>query len=327
MHKRERLERAIAGEPTDRPPVAVWRHFPGDDQRAADLARSTIEFQRAYDWDFIRLTPSNAFTVADYGVQDAWEGSLDGKRTITKTIIERSLDWTALRALDPVRGALGKQSDALSLVCDAFAEDTPILQTLYSPLSQARDLAGSAVLIRHLRTQPDRLHTGLNMLLENTLRYIDSLRRLPIAGICYVIDCASFAFLSEDEYRTFGLYYDRRVLDSLPSKWWLNIIHLEASLPMFRCAAELHAQVINWSDRDFEPSLSDAKLIFSGALCGGISSNQHLHYGTPNVVKEVARDAIQQMGNRRLILAAGGLIPVTTPLSNLRALREAVEGA
>jgi uroporphyrinogen decarboxylase len=327
MHKRERLERAIAGEPTDRPPVAVWRHFPGDDQRAADLARATVEFQRAYDWDFIRLTPSNAFSVTDYGVQDAWEGSLDGKRSITKTIIERSLDWTALRALDPMRGALGKQTDALSLVCDALAEEAPILQTLYSPLSQARDLAGNDELVRHLRTQPDRLHTGLNMLLENTLRYIDSLRRLPIAGICYVIDCASFTFLSEDEYRTFGLYYDRRVLESLPSKWWLNIIHLESSLPMFRCAAELHAQVINWRDRDSEPSLSDAKLIFNGALCGGISSDQHLHFGTPNMVREVARDAIQQMGSRRLILAAGGLTPVTTPLSNLRALRESVEGA
>lgn len=327
MHKRERLERAIAGEPTDRPPVAVWRHFPGDDQRAADLARATVEFQRAYDWDFIRLTPSNAFSVTDYGVQDVWEGSLDGKRTITKTIIERSLDWTTLRALDPVRGALGKQTDALSLVCDALAEEAPILQTLYSPLSQARDLAGNDELVRHLRTQPDRLHTGLNMLLENTLRYIDSLRRLPIAGICYVIDCASFTFLSEDEYRTFGLYYDRRVLESLSSKWWLNIIHLDSSLPMFRCASELPAQVINWKDRDSEPSLSDAKLIFSGALCGGISSDQHLHFGTPNMVREVARDAIQQMGSRRLILAAGGLTPVTTPLSNLRALRESVEGA
>jgi uroporphyrinogen decarboxylase len=327
MHKRERLERAIAGEPTDRTPVAVWRHFPGDDQRAADLARSTIEFQRTYDWDFIRLTPSNAFTVTDYGVQDAWEGSLDGKRTITKTIIERSLDWTSLRALDPVRGALGKQAEALSLVCDAFADEVPILQTLSSPLSQARDLAGNAELIRHLRTQPDRLHTGLNMLLENTLRYIDTLRRLPIAGICYVIDCASFSFLSEEEYRAFGLYYDRRVLESLPSKWWLNIVHLDASLPMFRCASELPVQVINWSDRDSEPTLSDAKLIFSGALCGGISPNQHLHFGTPAMIRESARDAVQQMGSRRLILAAGGLTPVTAPLSNLRALRDAAESA
>jgi hypothetical protein len=49
MDKRERLEKTIAGEATDRAPVALWRHWPGDDQRAADLARSVVEFQQTYD--------------------------------------------------------------------------------------------------------------------------------------------------------------------------------------------------------------------------------------------------------------------------------------
>ena len=31
MSKRDRLAAAIAGENVDRPPVALWRHFPGDD--------------------------------------------------------------------------------------------------------------------------------------------------------------------------------------------------------------------------------------------------------------------------------------------------------
>ena len=36
--KRRRLEAAIAGETVDRLPVALWRHWPGDDQDAAALA-------------------------------------------------------------------------------------------------------------------------------------------------------------------------------------------------------------------------------------------------------------------------------------------------
>ena len=40
MNKRERLEATVAGEPVDRVAVALWRHWPGDDQRAEDLARS-----------------------------------------------------------------------------------------------------------------------------------------------------------------------------------------------------------------------------------------------------------------------------------------------
>ena len=38
MTRRERLLATFAGEPVDRPAVALWRHFPGDDQRPADLA-------------------------------------------------------------------------------------------------------------------------------------------------------------------------------------------------------------------------------------------------------------------------------------------------
>src|SRR5690606_39982591 len=59
MNRRERLEKTIAGEETDRTPVGLWRHFPGDDQRVADFARSVVEFQRTYDWDFVKVTPAD----------------------------------------------------------------------------------------------------------------------------------------------------------------------------------------------------------------------------------------------------------------------------
>jgi uroporphyrinogen decarboxylase len=45
MSKRERLKATIQGEATDRMPVALWRHFPGDDQDPVSLAASTVAFQ------------------------------------------------------------------------------------------------------------------------------------------------------------------------------------------------------------------------------------------------------------------------------------------
>src|SRR6185369_6682162 len=108
MNKQERLIKTLAGEPTDRVPVSLWRHFPGDDQRAADFARSVIEFQKTYDWDFVKVTPSSNATVMDYGLQDEWRGSIEGTREVTKRVIKKSLDWTELRSLDPARGELAK---------------------------------------------------------------------------------------------------------------------------------------------------------------------------------------------------------------------------
>ena len=325
MEKRERLEKTIAGEATDRVPVALWRHWPGDDQRAADLARSTVDFQKTYDWDFVKVTPASSFCLTDYGVQDQWEGSLEGTRTYTKRVIERTLDWTTIRTLDPTRGGLGRQQECLRLICDELGDEIPVMQTIFSPLAQAKNLAGGETLIRHMRTQPDRVHSGLSILTDSTLRFIESLKRLPIAGIFYAIQHASYVTLSEDEYKTFGLPYDRKILEALPSKWWLNMVHLHGDLPMFKFAHELKAQIINWHDQKSEPTLSQGKTLFDGAVCGGLAQWEHVHQGTPTTVREAARAAIHDTNGRRLILSTGCVTPITAPLSNIRAVRESVE--
>jgi uroporphyrinogen decarboxylase len=327
MDKRERLTRTIAGEPTDRPPVALWRHWPGDDQRAADLARSTVDFQKAFDWDFVKVTPASSFCITDYGVQDVWEGSLEGTRTYTRRVVYRSLDWTELRPLDPARGALGRQLECLNLIGAALRDDAvPIMQTLFNPLAQAKNIAGKDLLLRHMRTNPDRLHTALNVLTETTLRFIEALKRIPaLSGIFYAIQHASYDLLSEDEYRTFGLPYDRRILEALPDKWWFNMIHLHGEAPMFKLCSDLPVQAINWHDQETEPDLVQGKSQFDYAVCGGLARWQHVHNGTPAAVREQARSAIAATNARRFILSTGCVIMVTSPLSNIRAVREAVE--
>lgn len=326
MNKRERLTKTIAGEPTDRVPVALWRHWPGDDQRTADLARSVIEFQKAYDWDIVKVTPASSYMIADYGVQDVWEGNLEGTRTYIKRAVIRSLDWTEIRPLDPSRGSLGKQVECLNLIGDALKDDdAPILATIFSPLAQAKNIAGKELLIRHLRTHPDRVHTGLNALTETTLRYLDILKRTPVSGIFYAIQHASYDVMSEDEYRTFGLPYDRKILEALPNKWWMNMLHLHGDSPMFRLCSQLPVQAVNWHDQETEPDLAAGKSLFNGVVCGGLSRWQHVHHGTPGSVREQARTAINQTNARRFILSTGCVTMITSPLSNIRAVREAVE--
>ena len=324
MNRRERLERTFAGEETDRTPVALWRHFPGDDQRAADLARSTVEFQMTFDWDFVKLTPASAYSVIDYGVQDQWEGNTEGTRVYTKRAVSRSLDWTSLRTLDPQRGELAKALDALRLVCEALNGEVPVLMTVFSPLAQAKHVAGNEAMLRDMRVHPDRLKSGLSVLTETTLRFIDAMRRLPVAGIFYAVQHASYGLMSEAEYREFGLPYDQRILDTLPDRFWFNMVHLHGNDPMFRLARELKVQAVNCHDRGTEPTLTQARLLFDGALCGGLATDEHVHLGTPSAIRDAARDAMGQMNGRRLILSTGCVAPVTTPLSNLRAARDVV---
>lgn len=325
LSKRERLERAIAGSEVDRVPVALWRHWPGDDQRPGDLAQATVDFQRRWDFDFVKVTPASSFCLIDYGVQDRWVGHLEGTREYTRRAVERSLDWTELRVLDPERGALGRQLEALRLLKEAFGTEVPFIQTIFSPLAQAKNIAGPERLIEHMRTAPDRVKTGLNTLTESALRFIDVLQRSGIAGIFYAIQHASYAVISQAEYLEFGYPYDRQILEALPQSWWLNMVHLHGAAPMFDVVAQLPVQAINWHDRETGLDLAEGKLKFGGAVCGGLGRWNPMHNGTPVEVRAQARQAIEQTNGRRFILSTGCVIMTTTPTSNIRAAREVVD--
>lgn len=323
MNKRERLEKTLLGEVTDRVPVVTWRHFPGDDQRAADLAKATLDFQARYDWDFIKVTPASTYSVMDYGIKDEWQGSLTGDRICTSRAVHKSLQWTELRPLNPLRGELGKHLEALRLI-EQGASDTPIVVTIYSPLSQAQMLSGSDLFIRNMRNHEDRLRTGLNIITESILRFFDSLKNINIAGIFYVVNHASYSVLSETEYASFGTPHDQKILSALPQKWWLNILSLQCNAPMFNLVQNYPVQAIHWNASETRPTLVRGKGQIKRAVCGGLSANEHLHLATPATVRSIAREAIQSVDARRLILAGGDTLAVTTPLSNLQAMREVV---
>ncbi len=325
MNKRERLEKTILGEETDRVPVALWRHWPGDDQRAADLAEATVMFQRQWDFDFVKVTPTSSFCITDYGVQDRWAGHLEGTREYTRRAVERSLDWTELRVLDPSKGVLSRQIEVLRLLKDAFGTETPFIQTIFSPLAQAKNIAGGEALIEHMRTAPDRVRTGLNTITDSTLRFIDAIRKSGVSGIFYAVQHASYSMMTEAEYQEFGRPYDLRILEAIPDTWWLNMMHLHGKLPMFDLVADYPVQVINWHDRETAPDLNEGKLKFKGAVSGGIGRWDPMHSGTPVEVRTQARHAIEQTNRRRFILSTGCVIMTTTPQSNIRAAREVVE--
>ena len=325
MNKRERLARTIAGEPTDRTPIAFWRHWPGDDQRAADFARALLDFQRSHDLDFLRVMPAQTWAVSDHGLQDEWRGALDGTRHITRHVVQRSLDWSSLRPLMPLRGVVGRQLQTLRLVTAGLDADTPVIMSLPSPLTPGRTAGRTHPFAQAHAHAAGAPAEGLGLLTTSTLRIIDELRQLPLAGICYELSLASHDIISREEYQVFGWNYDKEILGNLPGAWWFNLASLPENTPIFSLAGELRLSAVNWEDQQGEPDLVSGRSQLFGAACCGLSAREQLHDGTPATILNRARTALQLCGGRRFILAPGSPLLVTTPLSNLRAMRQAVE--
>ena len=321
MNKRERLEAAIAGQGVDRVPVALWRHFPGDDQDPSDLAAATVAFQRRWDFDFVKVTPASSFQIKDWGVQDEWRGNIEGTRQYTLYPIQHAGDWRNLKVLQARSGALGAQLKCLKLIVDALP-DVPVIQTVFSPLAQMKNLAGERLLI-DLRQHPAEFKAALDVIAQSTLAFVREIAATGAAGIFYAVQHATSNLLSEAEFAEFGREYDLRILEATKGSW-LNVMHIHGDNIYFDAVADYPLQIWNWHDRETGPSLQDGLARIKGAACGGIARDSVMLCGTPSEVHRQVADAIAQTHGRRFIVGTGCVTMIPTPEANIRV---AIEGA
>lgn len=323
MSKRERLEAAFAGAPVDRPPVALWRHWPVDDQSGQELARASLVFQHTFDFDFIKVTPSSNYSVDGYGSLSTWEGNQEGTRAKGPAVITTPDGWLKLKPLEPGQGLLAQVLQANHIIGQAVKEETPFIQTIFNPLSQAKNLAGDR-LLSDLRLYPEAVKTGLATLTESILRFIDALKATGCAGIFLAVQHASYNLLTEAEYREFGVPFDRQILEATTGMWF-NLIHLHGTNVMFDLIGSYPGQAINWHDVETPPSLAEAASRTNMALCGGLRQWETMVRGTPDTVAAEAKIALEATAGRRFILGTGCVTPITAPTGNILAARKAVE--
>ncbi len=320
---RERIQACLNNQILDRPPIALWRHFPVDDQDPKLLAEATLNFQRTYDFDLVKVTPASSFCAKDWGVEDEWMGDTEGTRRYTKRIIHDPHDWEKLPTLDPTASHLAGQLDCLRFIRTELGPDTPLLQTIFSPLAQAKNLADNDTLITHLRLYPEAVRKGLATIAETTRRFVEACLDTGIDGIFYAIQHAQASLLTLEEYQTFGLPYDQKVVEPA-QELSCNLLHLHGHDVYFSLLDSLKFQIVNWHDRETFPSLSKAQELFTGVTCGGMRQDTLVYRDQAEVQKEAA-NAIQQTNGKQFILGTGCVVPIIASHGNITAARKSVE--
>jgi uroporphyrinogen decarboxylase len=294
-----------------------------DDQSPELLAEAHLHYQQEYDFDLVKVTPASSFCLKDWGVDDEWVGHTEGTRRYTQRVIREPRDWESLPVLDPTAPHLAGQLECLRLIRAKLSSDTPLLQTIFSPLAQAKNLAGNDLLLEHLRHHPGSVMKGLKAIAESTRRFIDAARATGIDGIFYAVQHAQRQYLSFEEYKVFGLIFDRETIEPAQDLW-CNMLHLHGQEVHFRLAGELEFQIVNWHDRETYPSLTEAQSLFKGVMCGGMRQDTLVYRERTEVQKEAA-DAIRQTAGKRFLLGTGCVVPVIASHGNILAARKSVE--
>jgi uroporphyrinogen decarboxylase len=164
---------------------------------------------------------------------------------------------------------------------------------------------------------------GLKTIAETTRSFIDAARATGIDGVFYAVQHAQKQILPYEEYKVFGLPFDRDCVEPA-QRLWCNMLHLHGQNVHFELATDLPFQIVNWHDRESAPSLAEAQDIFPGMVCGGMRQDT-LVYQDPAEVRNEAADALRQTGGKRFLLGTGCVVPIIASHGNLMAARKSVE--
>jgi len=321
-----RINAAIDGGKADRVPVALWRHFPVDDQDPGILAARTLEWQKKWDFDLVKFMPSGTYSVEDWGAKSVFEGAANGARAISDPGVRRAGDWRALPRLDPRKGVLGAQNDALARAAKELRGSVPILQTVFSPLTTARKLAGEA-LLGHLRSDPGMLEAGLRTITDTTIDFALAALERGAHGLFFATQLATTDVLTVREYERFGKTFDLEIFSAVRGKAKMNMLHLHGENVMFDLLAAYPVEMINWHDRLTAPSLKNALNKFKGAVVGGVEERELLVSGGEQALRAQVRDAIGQTGGRRLVVGPGCVAAIAAPEQNIRSIIDEARSA
>lgn len=292
MSKRERVWAAVNGQEVDRPPFLFWHHFrPHNLPRS--LAQSTLDFFGRFDLDIYKVMPDMPYPFPANSIRD-------------------HDDWDLLAPLDARVGNLGRMLETTALVRAGTGAETPIVVTVYSPITEARRFAGGPdSLRRQMQENPAALHRALGVLADTLARYCAGLLAAGADGVYYAVQGIAGGWLSEAEFREFARPYDLHVLDAC-SAGWLNVVHLHGDRDlMWQLAVGYPGAVLCWEDRLTDVPLAEIRAsVPDKAVMGGIDERGAITRADADALEREMRDALAQTdGGRHFILAPGCSVP------------------
>lgn len=326
MTSRERIYRTIKGEPTDRIPVALWRHFPDSDQTSQGLASSTIDFQKKFDFDLVKIMPASGFMAEAFGGKfvPLKTGLSKGIRECIDFPVKDHTGWKKLKPIDIEHKILARELEALKLIKKGIGNDVPIIQTIPNPLTLAKTLRGEAF-FDDLRNHSANLKPALTAITKTLLKFSLESLKAGADGIFFFTQTASFDFLTEKEYKKFGVKYDMKILNTLKERNALLVLHIHGLNIMFNLLKNYPVQIINWHDQLTAPTIAEARNISDKTFLGGVEENEMLLKENPETIKNRVKSIAGKNAGARLIFGPGCVLPIKTPEINIVAAKKALE--
>lgn len=336
MNREERVRAVVEGNTPDRIPVSVWYHFSKYDQDPVSLAEVEADFVEHYDYDFIKMMPFGNYGIQDFGAKLNIYCQTGKPVTLAAPGIQSIEDYKNLKPISGLQGTYGKQVEFARLLKQKVSPHTPIIQTIFSPLTILHKLTGGKVL-DDIKEHPEEVKHALDVITEVTNDFIQYNIEAGVDGFFFATQDARKEIISLEDFRKYGEHYDLQVMDSYVKKTWFNVVHIHGLDVHYKeIFFNYPAAVLNWHDQNTAPSLAKARRMVDTPFLAGIRAATKLvdgkevrddivKDGTPEEIIAQIREAIDSIQGKGLMIGPGCVVAQDCSEDNLKAVRKAVE--
>jgi uroporphyrinogen decarboxylase len=324
MTRRERVLAALRGAPVDRVPLSFWQHHFVAENSAEGLAAETARLARTFDWDYLKPQSRAQGFAEMWGLTYRPSAARAREFEVTHTPLAAARDVARLAPVDPRRGALGEQLEALRLIRLAVGADVPIIWTVFAPIMVMTYLlrGGREQALALCRTEPKAMEAGLAAVAETLAAYARACLDAGADGLFYATNVARADGLSVSECRRFQRPFDLGVLGAVAAAPF-NVLHVCGPAVHFDEFADYPVTAFSWALAAGNPSLAEGHRRTGRAVVGGLPAKPEIATMSGQAVAGRVRRAIEEMSGRALLLAPDCSINPDTPEALLHAAEAA----
>ena len=304
MDKIERLRAALAGQPVDRPPFAIWYHFGNQHASPEVTAQVHLDFFQHYDLDLLKV-----MNDYDYPMPEGME------------VMATPEDLKRLAPLDITRTPLGNQLKALEKIAAALKGKALFLDTVFNAWNTLRRNLVKEAMDGLMREHPQALEAALQVVNDNLIRYALASLERGAAGIFLSVP-ATAESVTREQYARFMRPFDLQLLNAIQGSGECHVLHAHGEKLYLDQLLDYPVQVLSWADLNGGPSIAEVRRRTSLTLMGGID-HVKFPYVSARVHQEQVRASLAQAGSTRFILAPGCSVATYSFPPLIRAARDA----
>ena len=325
MTPKERIYAILSGDPYDRPAVtpifmAFSANFIGHTYRdyyleGDVLVEAQLAVTRAFNIDQISAISDPWREASAYGME--FECPPDGVGKPKDVLIQTPDDISLVKPFDIVNAERPKQRiDSVRKMAAEVGQTHSVLGWVEGPIAEYGDLRGVESTMMDLIDKPEMFVEAGEAIVQNAIAF--AVAQVEAGADMIGIGDAAASLITPNMYTELVLPLEKKLIEAIHEAGGAVKLHICGNISnIVQFMPQSGADII---DVDWMVSLARTRELVGPevTLCGNFNPAGALFEGSPEDVAEVARECLEAVPDR-FILMPGCEVPPATPEQNIRA--------